>query len=532
MNTIIMMAVSALASLLVLVVIFGALKSILKLRTVVPPTEVHIVQSQKAGRVTYGQLRVAHTAESTEGASKPSSEQMRNTYYRWPTWLPLYGVQVSVLPLSVFSLDLNGYEAYDKERVPFNVDVKAFYRIDNAALAAERISNIGELKEQLKASLQGAVRKILAEYTIEEIMQGRSEFGRKFTTEVDPDLMAWGVATVKSIELMDIKDAPGQTVIEAISAKRISGINKESRVAVAENERAAREAEIAAQRQVDVQAADAQEQVGLRKAEVTKKVGIAEQSSKQEVAKKEAETATAEMEVVSIRKTREAEIDKNVQVVNAERDKEVQIIAAERDKSVQVTNAERDKQVTVTKAEAEASAAQKASEGEKAKMINLAEGNLAAATKEAEGIRAKGEAEGAALTAKAMAPVSAEIKLQEAIGNNTKYQDFVVRQKQVDAGKEIGIQQARSMGEALGKAKIKVLSNLGAGASGLGQQLGSLLEGFSMTGMGSSFLSKIGIKAPDDDDNDDETGSTSSVASIPTQTTTKGTKKPNGASPN
>jgi flotillin len=508
------------AAIVAIIVVFGLLKSILKLRVVVPPTEVHIVQSQSLGRVTYGQLKTpTPVSGGAQGEMRPATGAMQNTYYRWPTWLPRYGVQVSVLPLSIFDLDLKNYEAYDKERVPFTVDVKAFYCIENAALAAERIASIDALKKQLEASLQGAVRKILAEHAIEEIMQGRSVFGQKFTDEVGPDLKAWGVTPVKSIELMDIKDAAGQMVIEAISAKRISGIDKESRVAVAENKRAAQEAEIEASRQVELQEQDKIQKIGLRKAEVAKTTGIAQQEAQQQVAASERKTVESQMEVKREAAERAANIDKSVQVINANRDKEVQTIDAERNKSVAEKNAERDKNVAITNADAgkavkttQAQADKEVliatSEGKKTELTNLAEGNLAIATKEAQGIQAKGEAEGAAATAIALAPVTAQIKLQESIGTNQQYQDFVVRQRVVEKDEKVGIATAEAQGKALASAKIKVLSNVGGGASSLGQQLGSLLEGLNMTDTGNRILTRLGAAPAGGDDDDTTSGVT------------------------
>lgn len=143
-------------------------------RRVVPTNEVHIVQSNKA-TTSYGK-------DSGNG----------NSYYAWPAFLPLLGVTRIKLPTSVFSLDLNDYEAYDKGRLPFVVDVKAFFRISDSNMAAQRVSSFEELHNQLKAIVQGAVRTILASNEIEEIMQGRSKFGNEFTTEVSGQLPQWG----------------------------------------------------------------------------------------------------------------------------------------------------------------------------------------------------------------------------------------------------------------------------------------------------------------------------------------------------
>ena len=463
-------------------------KSILKLRRVVPPTEVHIVQSQKSGRMTYG-------------ARKDGENEVRaTTYYAWPTWIPQLGVQVSTLPLTVFDQNLKDYDAYDKERVPFMIDVMAFYRIADPHLAAERISNMGELKAQLMASLQGAIRKILAEFTVEEIMAGRSEFGKKFTAEVDDDLKAWGVQTVKSVELMDIRDAKGHNVIGSIMAKRISGIDRESREKVAENQRAAQEAEIQARRQVELQQLEAKQQVGIRDAEVTKQVGISKQKSEQEVAAAEQNTIKAQMEVKREESERTAEITRSVANITAKQEKEVAEVTAERDKNVAVTNANAQKEVQVTRATAEAEVLQRTSEGEKIKLVNIADGQLKVALNNAEGIRAEGEAKGAALQAEKMAPVNAELALQEGIGKNVEYQTYMVNMRTVAANEEIGKAQA----SALTGADVKIIVTSGDTHSGLkkvgdvftpqgGQQLGAMIEGLKNTPIGEAIVAKLGL---------------------------------------
>jgi flotillin len=131
-------------------------------RRVVPTNEVHIVQTRKE-TISYG-----------KGTGHG------NTYYEIPSWIPRLGVSKIILPMSVFDLDLSGYEAYDKGRLPFVVDVKAFFRISESNVAAQRVSSFKELGDQLEAIVQGAVRTILAASDIEEIMQGRSKFGDEF----------------------------------------------------------------------------------------------------------------------------------------------------------------------------------------------------------------------------------------------------------------------------------------------------------------------------------------------------------------
>jgi flotillin len=230
-------------------------------RIVVSTNEVHIVQS--------GKKSTAYGKDQTAG----------NTYYKWPSWVPIIGVKTIALPVSNFDVPLNGYEAYDKGRLPFQVDVMAFFRVENAVLAAQRISNFEELKEQMGSIVQGACRAVLATSDIEQILEGRSEFGERFTKEVDHNLANWGVATVKNIEFMDIRDSKESKVIHNIMAKKKSEIEMQSRTTVANNLKMADLAEIEAKQQVSVRAQEAEQQIGIRTAQKEQEVGIAREKS-------------------------------------------------------------------------------------------------------------------------------------------------------------------------------------------------------------------------------------------------------------
>src|SRR3569833_2848036 len=167
------------------------------LRVVVPTNAVHIVLSAKK--------------------STPYGKDMGgNTYYKWPAWVPVFGVRVSVLPLSVFRVELADYAAYDQGRLPFVLDVLAFFRISDPAGAAERLSSIAELDGQLQGVMRGVVRTILANALIEDILGKRAEFSESFTREVAAQLPQWGIETVKNIELMDIRESQGSQVIQQL----------------------------------------------------------------------------------------------------------------------------------------------------------------------------------------------------------------------------------------------------------------------------------------------------------------------------
>ena len=295
-------------------------------RRIVPANEVHVLNSGK-NTTPYGQI-------TGNG----------NVYYKWPTWIPVIGVEVKILSTSIFDIELDQYEAYDKGRLQFLVDVTAFFRINDYAVAAQRVSSNQHLTEQLTSIVQGAVRSILAKSEIEEIMEERSILGEKFTNEVKEQLKSWGIEAVENIELMDIKDAKGSEIIHNIMAKKKSHIEMESRLEVAKNRKLAEVAEIEAKREVDLNKQEAQQQVGLRTVEAQQKVAMAEESKKQTIIEQTKLTTEREMEVQKISSTRQAEIEKEVALVNAARQKETALIEANKAKEVALIEAEKMRQ--------------------------------------------------------------------------------------------------------------------------------------------------------------------------------------------
>lgn len=428
------------------------------LRVVVATNEVHIVQSSKT-TVSYGK-------DLANG----------NTYYAWPSWIPKIGVLTIRLPVSVFDVPLNEYAAYDKGRVPFKIDIMAFFRIKDSNVAAQRVSNFQELESQLQAILQGAVRTILASSEIEDILEGRSKFGEMFTKEVDHQLEQWGVGSVKMIELMDIRDAEGSQVISNIMAKKKSMIEMQSRVEVAANMKTAKMAEIDAEREVQVRNQEALQQIGQRTAEKDKQVGIANQQSMQAIKEQEKVTTEKQMAVVQVGEVKTAEIQRQVQVVAADQEKQTSIIKAEGIKQTEIVRAEGQKQQTVL----------------------VAEGNLEQAKLNAQGIQVEGAAKGEAEKAILMAPVATQITLAKEIGENQGYQQYLVTIEQIRANQVVGVEQAK----ALTAANIKVIANAGTVPEGVsnvmdllsskgGTALGSMVEAFAQTDLGAKLVGKL-----------------------------------------
>ena len=451
---------------------------ILSLRRIVPTNEVHIVQRDRK-TVSYG---------------KDAKDGIGNTYYRIPTWVPKLGVVVAVLPTTIIDIDIPAYDAYDKARLPFLVDIKAFFRIADFNKTASRVYRIDELKEQLKAIVQGAARSILAKEELEVIMSERNKYGELFTELVTTQLTEWGVESVKNIELMDIRDKQGEEVIANIMKKKKSQIEMESRVQVAENLQKAKEAEILAKQEIEIKQQDAEQQVGLKQAAVQQKVGIAQEKQKQEVQAEAKITAEKQMEVKQVNEVRSAEIEKQAATVKAEQDKEVTKVNAD----ASIIKMEADKKVIELKAEATKQQQILEAEANKQQIELKADADLKAATNEAKGIEAKGKANASAQELMQKAEVAGQIELSEKIGDNKEYQDFVVRQKEVEAKQAIGIEQAKN----LANANINIYATNGDIPGGVsnatnmlspktGFNLASTVEAFANTDIGKQLVDKL-----------------------------------------
>ncbi len=421
------------------------------LRRVVPTNEVHIVQSTK------------HTR--SYGKDTPNG----NTYYEWPAWLPIIGITKIVMPVSVFDLHLIAYEAYDVGRVPFVVDIVAFFRINDSNMAAQRVESFDELEAQLRSIVQGAVRTILASHDIDRIMLERSVYGEQFTAAVQDQLTSWGVVPVKSIELMDIRDASDNKVVHNIMEKKKSLIEMQSRQEVAENIKNAEIAEIDARRERDIRDEQAQQAVGERTAEKVKMVGIANEQAQQEIKEQQRVTKEKEMAVIKVNDVKRAEITKDVNVVKADEDKQTTILRAE---------------------------------GDKESTVIRADGDLQAKKKEAEGIQVEGQARAEAERAMQLAPVNAQIELAREIGENQGYQTYLLGVESIEAAKVVGIEQA----QALKAADVKIITNAGDPVQGMknvmdlfsakgGTNMGAMLEGLAQTEQGQQLLEKLSMQA-------------------------------------
>lgn len=427
-------------------------------RRVVPNDQVHVVRSRSAS-VAYG------------------NGMDRNVYYEVPSHFPYFGVVVSKVSTSNFPISFEGYDAYDLAKVPFAVDITAFFQVSDPLTVAKRVTSMDELQSQLSNVVKGAVRRVLAGHDIEKIMGSRSELSKEFVTEVGEQTQNWGIK-VLNLEFMDISDWSDTHVITQIQNKEKSTIDMASRTKVAENEKTARLAEIAAA-----------ETAALRDAERVETVSVRQEKAKQVVAEQGAITKARDLEVVKVETVKNQEIVREKSVVIAQTQKDVDVINAEKD----VIIAERRKDAQLTTADGNAMAAKRNAEG--VRDANVLEGDG-----QAQKVSLVGNAEADVIKATGVARADAQDKMAEAL---TKQNAGALGMEEFRVKESVETAKWRAIGDGLKAAEIKiVMSPAGARVLGVGLDAegGATLTSFieqlpaSLKGHAQAFADKIAKK--------------------------------------
>ena len=203
---------------------------------------------------------------------------------------------------------MNDIKLNDKNMAKFVCDIVCFINIKNIDLAVERLiltdtsKDLGfdflKLSEDLRAIMESVGRTVTTKQTLLDVYMNRQLLDQAITKEVEVVFPKWGIELV-DLELKDIKDVPGSTIIQDIERKIAAEIRRDADIKVATT---TKEAEVAK--------AEAEETYRKRHIEKDKNIGIAEQSKNQEVAVKEAEANAKKIEAMRKLQVGEAEIEK------------------------------------------------------------------------------------------------------------------------------------------------------------------------------------------------------------------------------
>jgi hypothetical protein len=183
-----------------------------------------------------------------------------------------------------------------------------FINIKDISLAVERLiltdttKEMGfdfvRLSEDLRAIMESVGRTVTTKQTLLDIYMNRSLLDQAITKEVEQVFPKWGIELV-DLELKDIKDVSGSTIIQDIERKVAAEIRRDAEIKVATT---TKEAELAK--------AEAEEIYRKRQIEKDKQIGMAEQVKNQEIADKEAEANAQKIEAMRKLQVGQAEIEK------------------------------------------------------------------------------------------------------------------------------------------------------------------------------------------------------------------------------
>ena len=301
----------------------------------------------------------------------------------------------------------------------------------------------------VKLTLTGAVRDIVASMTPEAVLRDKAEFAQKVRDTVADEMKNMGMELV-SLNIQDISDNNGyynNLAALDMEEKRREAENKKAKVdqeirkQVADSERDASQSELASQLAIAEKERDNNLKKAGYKAETDKAYADAEVAGKlqttirmQEVAREEGLVEVVRQEQANLAAARE----KEVIITKAEADKEKAKIGAEA--SANVKKIQADAQVQVAEREADAVKIQADAIAEKTRKEGQARADVTKLNgiAEAEIIKQKGVAAAEAEKAKLMAQAEGEKALADARASNEKV-NFEIEKLKIETEAKITV---------------------------------------------------------------------------------------------
>jgi flotillin len=338
------------------------------------------------------------------------------------------------MPTSAFQIEIDEKGIPNRDNVRLTVRGVASVQLSSLPEDLNRAAQsfLGKSETEIKVFigniLQGHLRSIIGQMTIDEILRERDKFNQRVIAESSQELKRVGMDVINLV----IKDAnDDQGYIDALGRRAVAEAKAEAEIKVAE-----------ATRQQSIAVSNAQQESALVKASNEAKIAEAEKERDIKKAAFLRETATVQAEANMAGAIAQAAQEKTLKVAEADRDaaeKEAQVKVQEKEatrmaaqlrattvataeaaKQTAILNAEAEKQRRIIGAQAEAEAlrttaeakknaavleGQGEAEASKAKLLALAEGK-AAEKKQA----LLAEAEGTQALATALAQMSTDAR--------------------------------------------------------------------------------------------------------------------------
>lgn len=346
--------------------------------------------------------------------------------------------------------------AEDENKINVNVSAVAAVKVgdsdEQVRAAAKRFlgkpNTDHAIADSAREALIGSLRSIIGHMTVTDLISDRDALQKNVFDDAKSVLANMGLE-IDMLQVSEITDDGGY--IESLGVPEQQRVEKDARIARANAEREARDAEVSSRQRIAERERDLALRSAELKAETDKAQADADSAGPLARAAKEREIAVIEQEAAEAKAAlTERELDSTVRkpadAARYQREQEAQaakteaLLRAEAEAERTRLDAQAQAQATVARAEAEAKATA-------AKARAEAEAIAARGHAEAETIRAAGEAEAKAMSDKADALA--------------KYGQAATRQMMLDKAPEI----ARALSEPLGNVRdLSIISTEGASA--------------------------------------------------------------------
>lgn len=333
----------------------------------------------------------------------------------WPIFETSKTISLRIMPLDVNS------SAYTSQGVQVTVDGVAQVKIDSSqeaiATAAEQFLSLKEeeIRRIATQTLEGHLRSIVGNLTVEEINQNRDAFAQKVQELAAGDLANMGLRII-SFTIREIADKNGY--LESLGKAQIARVQRDAVIGQAEAKRdadiksaeamqAGQTAKFLAETKVAESNRDKEMKVAEYQSSINEKKAESDLSYDKKKYVVDQEVQKEAMQVEIVRKQKEIELNEQ-EILRREKELEATVKKpAEAEKYKTQVDADATRYKTEVYAEAERIKRSKEAEGQsyaiKAEGMARAEAIKAAGLAEAEIIKAKGEAEAAAMIKKAEA---------------------------------------------------------------------------------------------------------------------------------
>jgi len=301
------------------------------------------------------------------------------------------------LDLRAFQFDVHLQNVPNKDSVPVNIKASVTCKISNKEdLLPVAAGVFGQEKQEeivnkVKAVIEGHVRLLIGQSTMEMILRERDQFNAKIQSEVTGELGKLGCEIVV-LNIQEVTDPHGY--IEALGKPKTAEVKAEAAIKEAEQ-----------LRRQTLQTTDAQREAEQTRASNEALIALAQRDLNKQKAQYEAEVSTEQAKAAQAGPLASAEARKKV-------------VAAEVEVEKSKVTAQIDLQTAVkakTKAELEATVLVQA-DAEKQRVITTAQGKAQARTTEAEAERTALEAEGDGQAKKTRLAGFAAAEVEEAKG--------------------------------------------------------------------------------------------------------------------